>query len=639
MTDKRVYMHGNTLCVRLCVGPCAFCPPFKKTESLFNTPPHTLLKQEDIEWKPTKWKEGLYVPLCQLLPFKVREFDLWQLQFSFTHFYLLSSGLGTIRIPHDRNWSKLECDNLRNYASECPYDQLIDMETTLEQGLQIVNDNIDNIFSTPPLVIARLYRGGKTTVLKALFQRLKDRGFFPIIITLNEVVEKRYPTEPPLEQLIRLIAVQLVEVAPNEIMNTFVCNEQDLVSRLYHLSQVENKKIVLLIDTLNKFGAPDVDDAVSNFLIANFLDKQGRYLIVSSHIMIRLQHRVVAAQHYLESTNVSTVRGINTILLPFCSDKSILRGMGEKYKEVTNLDVLLGAGIPSLIYAKNQPTEMSMVATFRSVMEVMIMNKYEYLTVNPRQALIKNFLSELFEGENQQLLFTPFADIFIDKGKEFVRYPLPYIWCIWEWLGVGLDGVLQELLKTHSARDVEGDNDWEIILITALVLGFLRCQYFPVDDIDGSLNRGPFDIATEGVKYLRIINIPSEVYSISDAINYLYSYLHAKPMIPKTIIIAIPKYNKFPDLNGFILYLGSTSPLTIYGYQAKPTRGTPRHNIPDEITKCFLLRGNAPKHDDHLGKWDFKVQSEMKALLGFSLAPFYPKDWGKEVDKAQDNFD
>lgn len=377
----------------------------------------------------------------------------------------------SIVIPRDRTWTNLECHNLPNYDSECPFDRLIDMEVTLEEGLQIVKDNIDKNYRVPPLVITRLYRGGKTTVLKALFQRLKDNRFFPIIISLNGGLELRYPTESPLKVLIRLIAVQFIEVAPNESLKTFVCSEQDLLARLNYLSQVENKRIVLLIDALNRFGAP-VDDAVSKFLKVNFLDKKGHYLIFSSHVMVRLQDQMIATQNCKQFINVPpSVRGICTIQLPFCSDNSMLRGMGEEYTGLTDLDVTLGAGIPSLIYAKRQPTEMSIVAIFTSVMEVMVTDNARYLAEN-RQALMTNFLLELFDGKKRQNLFSCFADIFFNGGNESVRYPLPYVTCIWEWLG---DSRLGQLVKTlsHNAREVEGGKDWEVIIVTALVLGFL----------------------------------------------------------------------------------------------------------------------------------------------------------------------
>lgn len=60
----------------------------------------------------------------------------------------------------------------------------------------------------------------------------------------------------------------------------------------------------------------------------------------------------------------------------------------------------------------------------------------------------------------------------INGGNESVRYPLPYVTCIWEWLG---DSRLGQLVKTlsHNAREVEGGKDWEVIIVTALVLGFL----------------------------------------------------------------------------------------------------------------------------------------------------------------------
>lgn len=61
--------------------------------------------------------------------------------------------------------------------------------------------------------------------------------------------------------------------------------------------------------------------------------------------------------------------------------------------------------------------------------------------------------------------------------------------------------------------------------------------------------------------YIRIIDIPGEVHTIVDALGYLCSYFQSKPMLPKTIIIAVPRYNKFPDIDGLILYQGVSTPL------------------------------------------------------------------------------
>jgi hypothetical protein len=46
------------------------------------------------------------------------------------------------------------------------------------------------------------------------------------------------------------------------------------------------------------------------------------------------------------------------------------------------------------------------------------------------------------------------------------------------------------------------------------------------------------------------------------------------------------------------------------------------NNIPEEIDKCFLLRGKAPMRPYQSGKWDYVEESVMKEMLGFSLQPF-----------------
>ena len=331
------------------------------------------------------------------------------------------------------------------------------------------------------------------------------------------------------------------------------------------------------------------------------------------------------------------VRGIHSIHLPFCSDKMKLREMGEAYNGLTDLEVTFGGGIPSLIYVRNQSYEMSVAKRFELVMdEMMIKDKRSYLATNP--TLIPNFLSELIYGKQQETLFTCFSDIFVsDEGKVTVRYPLPYVACIWEWLK---DDRLKHLVETLSqyAKELEGGKDWEVIIVTALFLRFLHCQYVPVNE-NGSPNLDPFNIATDGVENIHILDIPGEVRTINDALGHIGLYCRSKPMVPKTILIALPRYNKFPDIDGLILYQGNNSmPLRKYGYQAKTKRGSPRHNIPEEIDQCFLLRGKAPAQRSYQKeKWYYVEESVLREMLGFTLQPFYPNDWGNVADS--DEFD
>lgn len=89
----------------------------------------------------------------------------------------------------------------------------------------------------------------------------------------------------------------------------FQCEANDL---LHHLQDIYNqgRTVVLLIDELDRLGRPI--DAVS-FLIKHSLDKQGRYLIFSSHSQFPM------------SCLSSSSRAKVSLPLPFCTDSSMLQ--------------------------------------------------------------------------------------------------------------------------------------------------------------------------------------------------------------------------------------------------------------------------------------------------------------------------
>ncbi len=68
--------------------------------------------------------------------------------------------------------------------------------------------------------------------------------------------------------------------------NQFRCEVLDLQKQLQEINQ-QDKSVILLVDELNKLGIP-LDIEVSKFLIDNFLDQKGRYLILSSHVLYHI---------------------------------------------------------------------------------------------------------------------------------------------------------------------------------------------------------------------------------------------------------------------------------------------------------------------------------------------------------------
>eukprot|EP01033_Poteriospumella_lacustris_P006919 gene6919-4985_t len=544
-----------------------------------------------------------------------------------------------IRIPQQRHWSKLECDNLPRFAFECPRERLVAMDDTIQQGLQLVEDGVDGIFRVSPLVIARLYRGGKTTVLKALFERLKEENYLPIIVSLNGVFTVR-SGETPLSALIRQIALQFVEVSPGEDATNFVCSHEDLCAYLSQLSELHTKPIVLLVDELNRLGAP-LDREVAGFLKKYFLDTAGRYLVFSSHVLMAVDAGEPALNAFMESAaSPPSDRFVHTISLPFCLETNKLRKMGAAYGGLTALEVTLGGGIPSLVYIKYQSREISMETRFQLTISQMVDNRTAFLMTR-RQLLISSFLCELRDGEWTKSLFSCFADtVLTPDGHVKVRYPLSYVACIWKWLtDDGSVGALINTLSTY-AREVGGGKDWEVILVTAMYLRFLHCQYVPVVGMN-MRNRGPLGIATDGVASVSVHDIPGELQTIGDALDYLRWRFQSNQtqLAPLSVVIAVPRYNQFPDLDGFILYTDATGQMKTHGYQAKTQRGYPRHDVPEAMDQCFLLRGNAPARAFLKNKWHYVDEATLRDLLGFNLQRFYPSEWARGTETSVEEHD
>ena len=73
---------------------------------------------------------------------------------------------------------------------------LLDMKRVVDESVQIVMKNVGiestNVYRTPPLVLARLARGGKTTTLSQIFDELKCRDCSPILISINGEGERAF---------------------------------------------------------------------------------------------------------------------------------------------------------------------------------------------------------------------------------------------------------------------------------------------------------------------------------------------------------------------------------------------------------------------------------------------------------------
>lgn len=91
----------------------------------------------------------------------------------------LSSGAAPrdprIAIPSaDRPWRSLDqlCPILG--GGRCPRDKLVDVENAVSTAVDIVAELKDKVVRVPPIVIARLTRGGKTTLIDLISKKLSE---------------------------------------------------------------------------------------------------------------------------------------------------------------------------------------------------------------------------------------------------------------------------------------------------------------------------------------------------------------------------------------------------------------------------------------------------------------------------------
>jgi hypothetical protein len=226
----------------------------------------------------------------------------------------------------------------------------IGVESVLHEAMGYIERNIGKRTSltsrVAPVVLSRLARGGKTTALCLLFDKLKRKGrFSPIMITFNgSSYFQLYKGESHKAAILRLIATQLLGSASARLPHTAIeCDEAELDA---HIGEIPT---VLLIDELNVLGVP-LDIEAGLLLRRMFLDKANRYLVFTTHVPMNVDmpaSSVMGSSLALPSSD----RGCHVVSLPTCMNEMELQRMGDDCSGLTHAEVAYYGGIPSLVYA------------------------------------------------------------------------------------------------------------------------------------------------------------------------------------------------------------------------------------------------------------------------------------------------
>jgi hypothetical protein len=234
--------------------------------------------------------------------------------------------------------------NFPTVPGACATGNLVDLEMSVVQAADFVAAGVkavrevpsDN--TVPPLVYARLSRGGKTTFLKLLFHALKDRyRLVPILISLGDGF-MRGVNETQLDAPIRQVSNQLTDASPQDPFS----HSYSATRLLEHIEKTSGGAgVVLMVDRLDGLSGGHPDPAVTDFLVSNFLDRDKRYLVYTTSAIFGLD------ETRFDRGGARAPRAFRAVRQPFSVDLEALRAMSPECAAITPTEVALCGGIPS----------------------------------------------------------------------------------------------------------------------------------------------------------------------------------------------------------------------------------------------------------------------------------------------------
>jgi hypothetical protein len=523
-------------------------------------------------------------------------------------------------------------------ATGCPSELLVGSKDNTKRALRIVEKwcpiSTNQSMRVPPLVYQSMARGGKTTFLMELFQELKSsNAFAPIYITLNGGF-KPYIPETPTQSIIRLIGLQLAGL--DGAVKGVVVDTDEVMSVLAQ----STKPVVLLVDELNYFGNP-VEMELATFLKTEFLDKAGRYLVVSTHVPMggELDN---SSGNILSGTSG---RNFEIALSPICLDighvNDVLRKCNLLVEPMTKATIAFFSGMMPLIFS--QYAGQNVVSMVR---ERVVGSDFR---IKNEKKEIAGFLDAVFTGNvgtarpefarfgtNQIVQITNHAAEVSEARTNAFRWPVVYIFEILRLYTVARDTNIMVLMEdfAHSFSP-RGTGAWFKNLITFAVL--LRCLQVSVDP----LALGPFRVVADyrdrgSRDFIRTEFMIFEATTVADADSELLSRLSESRGLK--LIVAKPNCAGFPSVDLLLYfrhYEDGKEVIQKLCFQIKEGNEYPKAPVPVQFSAGYAITGlpaakprgpqSAPA-----GKnvpWKCVNEKSVTDLLGCSMEHMLPKNW------------
>ena len=460
----------------------------------------------------------------------------------------------------------------------------------------------------PPTVLSRCMRGGKTTLLMHVFDKLKQESKNPIFISFNgDSLIKPLENESFLETMLRAIAVALLKQKPQDTDGA----ARVLCGKIVLKEYLKDKKdVVLIVDELNVLLKPSESpgyDEVGTFLREQFLDPSGRCLIFSTHIP-----GGVGLSHLLGKGSGSP-RTATVIEMPRSYNMLELRHMDEKCQALTPCEAVYYGRIPSLIYSVKTQNSFNILTRFQAID-----------CEQPTEALTKSFLSEFFTGvrcpDSDPIRAFDSLTESPDSGQ--IRWILAYVGRMCAYLELQDIASWVEEIPKLSER-VQSGQDWEAIVLVALSLRCVQAKY-------GVVHKLLHLPETEPVKRVFFHKVPQESCTTPQDIATWWKARTVSPDACPYIAVLSPNYAKAAICDAMWIYQQhSESKFVVRGLQSKLGKDVPASDMPDGMLG-LLMRGNAPPEDGqpkYRQGWKYKGADAIRDFLGASLSALYPAAW------------
>ena len=526
--------------------------------------------------------------------------------------YFFSSPYLSLTHPEELTVKDLNISQCTRPEITVKPNQFVELDPCVNSCIEAISENLPKstdgtTVRVPPVMLSRCMRGGKTTVLLHVFERLQAQGKNPVFVSFNgDCRIDKVANEKPLATLLRAIAVALMN-QKSQSQNSFRLRCSEEVLKAYLRSKTD---VVLIIDELNVLLQPTATDdyeEVGAFLRQEFLDPAGRHLIFSTHVPSS------AGLDQLLGKGGGSSREAVAVAMPRSTELDALRKMDNKCSGLTRCQAVFYGYMPSLIYSvQTQKTSFSIQGRFQAISAPTL-----------DAGVTKDFLTEFFTGRRcgNKRAIRAFDALTECPGKGEIRWILAYVGCMLSYLELGeLSQWVEEI--PVLAGQVDSGMDWQAIVLIALALRCVQAKH-------GSAHKLLGLPAGAQPKEVYFYKIPPESCEQPDGVRRWWG--NQKIEGYPYVAVLSPNYAKAAVFDVIWVYQRDPQSKQLFnGIQDKLGSATPNHDVPEWFENGFLFRGRAPEKDTtprNRTGWTYKGAEAIREFLGVSLTAAYPADW------------